>query len=149
MYSSNGDIMRIYYIFLIKKEIVELTKTKPYNLYKMLENIYLMNNDYIVLGYKTFEKLCKVINKNNFSKLIKDINKDNLNYTCFNNTHLLNDFLKNETTKLIINNSHMKLKSNVEYPSFLKDVKNIPNLFVCDFINMDYFYIKDILVEAK
>ena len=73
---------------------------------------------------------------------------ENINYTCHNNTHILNDFFKNETTKLTINNSHLKLKSNVVYPSFLRDIKNMPNLFVCDFINSDYFFLKDILVKS-
>ena len=89
--------MRIYYIFLIKKEIYGLTKNKPENLYKILETIYLLNNDDVVL-----------------------------------------------TTKLIINNSHIKIKSNNLYPSFFKNLENIPYLFVCDFINMDYFFLKSV-----
>ena len=42
--------MRIYYIFLIKKEIYEITKDKPENLYKLLESIYFLNNEDVVLG---------------------------------------------------------------------------------------------------
>lgn len=136
--------MRIYYIFLIKKEIYEITKNKPENLYKLLESIYLLNNDDVVLGFKMFDKICRVIPKKNFNKLIRDTNIENLTYTCFGNTHTINDFLNNETTKLILNNSHIKIKSNTFYPCFFKDFENIPNLFVCDFINMDYFYLKNI-----
>jgi len=29
------------------------------------------------------------------------------------------------------------------------DIKNISDLFVCDFINMDYFFLKDVLIESK
>ena len=57
--------MRIYYIFLIKKEIYEITKNKQENLYKLLESIYLLNNDDVVLGYKMFDKICEIIPKNN------------------------------------------------------------------------------------
>ena len=129
--------MRIYYIFLIKKEIYEITKNKPENLYKLLESIYLLNNDDVVLGFKMFDKICKTINKKNFNKLLNDINIENLSYTHFNNTHMINDFLNNETTKLIINNSHIKIKSNILYPTFFNSLENIPYIFVCDFINMD------------
>ena len=136
--------MRIYYIFLIKKEIYEVTKNKPENLYKLLESIYLLNNDDVVLGFKMFDKVCNTIPKKNFNKLIKDTYIENLTYTGFNNTHMINDFLNNENTKLIINNSHIKIKSNTLYPTFFKTIENIPYLFVCDFINMDYFFLKSV-----
>lgn len=136
--------MRIYYIFLIKKEIYEITKKKPENLYKLLESIYLLNNDDVVLGYKLFDKICETIPKKNIHKLINDTNIENISYTCYRNAHMINDFLNNETTKLILNNSHIKIKSNTLYPSFFKNLESIPNLFVCDFINIDYFYLKNI-----
>ncbi len=140
--------MRIYYIFLIRKEIYEITKNKPENLYKLLESIYLLNNDDVVLGFKMFDKICKTIPKKNFNKLIKDTNIENISYSSFGSTHLINDFLNNETTKLLINNSHLKIKSNTFYPSFFRDLENIPYLFVCDFINMDYFYLKNVSYKS-
>lgn len=140
--------MRIYYIFLVRKEVYEMTKSKPENLYKLLESIYLLNNDDVVLGYKMFDKICLTLPKKNFHKLIHDTNIENISYTCYRNAHMINDFLQNETTKLMLNNSHIKIKSNSFYPTFFKTLENIPNLFVCDFINMDYFYLKDISVKS-
>lgn len=136
--------MRIYYIFLIKKEVYEITKNKPENLYKLLESIYLLNNDDVVLGFKMFDKICKVIPKKNLNKLIKDTCIEDLTYTTVGNTHIINDFLNNETTKLIMNNSHIKIKSNTMYPTFFRTLESIPYLFVCDFVNMDYFYLKNV-----
>lgn len=136
--------MRIYYIFSIKSDIYEITKDKPQNLYNALEKIHLMSQEELSLSFKLYEKLVKAIDKQNIDLLIKSINKDNINYICFNNTHIINDFYTGENTKLIINNSYIKLKSNASYPSFFKDMKKIPNLFVCDFINMDYFYLSEI-----
>lgn len=141
--------MRIYYIFLIKKEIYGLTKNKPENLYKLLESIYLLNNDDVVLGFKMFDKICKTIPKKNINKLLKDTNIENLTYTIYGSTHMINDFLNNETTKLILNNSHIKIKSNTLYPAFFKTLEHIPYLFVCDFINMDYFYLNEISTMSK
>lgn len=136
--------MRVYYVFLIKKEIYDITKDKPENLYKLLESIYLLNNDDVVLGFKMFDKICKVIPKKNISKLIKDTLLEDLTYTSFSSTHMINDFFNNETSKLLLNNSHIKIKSNTMYPKFFRILESIPNLFVCDFINMDYFFLKDI-----
>lgn len=141
--------MRIYYIFLIKKEVYEITKNKPENLYKLLESIYLLNNDDVVLGFQMFNKICETISKKNFNKLLKDTFTENISYTVFKNTHMINDFLNNENTKLIINNSHIKIKSNSLYPTFFKTFEHIPNIFVCDFINMDYFYLKSVSKESK
>ncbi len=136
--------MRIYYIFNIKNDIYQITKNKPQNLYNALEKIHLMSQDELSLSIKMYEKLVKSVDKKNIDLLIRSINKDNINYMCFNNTHIVNDFYTGESTKLIINNSYMKVKSNASYPSFLKDIKKLPNLFVCDFVNMDYFYLSEI-----
>lgn len=50
-----------------------------------------------------------------------------------------------ESTKLVIGSSHIKVKSNSMYPSLFNTLKGIPYLFVCDFQNMDYFYLKSIM----
>ncbi len=140
--------MRVYYIFLIKKEIYDITRDKPENLYKLLESIYLLNNDDVVLGFRMFEKVCKIIPKKNVSKIIRDTFIEDLTYTSFSSTHMINDFLNNESTKLLINNSHIKIKSNTMYPKFFRVLESIPNLFVCDFINMDYFFLKDVSLNS-
>lgn len=137
--------MRNYYIFLINKETYTLTKNKPNNLYKILESIYLLDKKDSNLGYKMFNKICNPINKKNINKLLIDTFSNNLNYTTIKNTHIINDFLNNESTKLIVYNSHIKLRSNFIYPTLLESIKNIPYLFVCDFQNMDYFYLKNIV----
>jgi hypothetical protein len=136
--------MRIYYIFYVKEEIYDVTKNNPLRLYEALEKVHVMSNSNLPLSIKTYEKLVNPIDKKNIDLLIKNINEDNMNYMCFNNTHVINDFYTSENTKLILNNTYMKLKSNATFPSFLKDIRKIPNLFVCDFVNMDYFYLNEI-----
>ena len=53
----------------------------------------LLDKNKVYLGYKMFSKICKPINKKNLNKLLIDNNDDNLSYTCFKNTHIINDFL--------------------------------------------------------
>lgn len=136
--------MRTYYIFLIKKEVYNITKDSPDNLFRLLESIYLLDKKDLNVGFKTFDKICRVIPKKNLNKLIKDELSENLCYTCFKNIHIINDFLNNESSKLTLYNSHIKIKSNSLYPTFFRTIKSIPNLFVCDFINMDYFYLRKV-----
>lgn len=136
--------VRMYYLFKIKPEMYKENANAPENIYKILESIYMMSNDDIVLGYKMFDKLCITIDKHNINKLIKDLNLSNDNYRNINSTHMINDYMRNENTKMIINNSHIKIKSDAEYPCFFNNLKSIPNIFVCDFINTDYFFLKKI-----
>ena len=56
--------MRVYYIFLIKKSVYDITKNNPEKLYKTLENIYLLDKEDMYLGYKMFDKICKCLPKN-------------------------------------------------------------------------------------
>lgn len=111
--------MRVYYIFLIKKEVYNITKDNPESLFKLLESINLLDKKDLSLAFKMFDKLCKKIPKKNLNKLIKDSCTENLNYSCYFDNHIINDFLNNETTKLIVYNSHIKVKSNSTIPTFL------------------------------
>ena len=136
--------MRIYYIFSIKSDIYKITKNNPERLYIVLKSIYSLSKKDSKIGYKIFEKTCDFFDKNNINVQIKRINSDNYSYTCFRNNHIINDFYNNESTKLTINYSHLLLKTNILYPKFLSEIRNLKNLFICDFINEDYFYLKDI-----
>ncbi|MEG2457741.1 MAG: hypothetical protein RSB41_02495 [Bacilli bacterium] len=140
--------MRMYYAFSIRKDIYEQTKDNPKKLYHILESIYMMKSEDVVLGFKLFMRTAEEINKESINKVLNEINSDNINYTSFNNTHTINDFLRDENTKITVCSSHIKIKSNKDIPNILNDIKNIQNLFICDFINSDYFYLKDILLSV-
>ena len=137
--------MRIFYIFKINDEIAKITKNKPENIYNSLEEIYLMDKNKTKEGKILLENISYKFDKENINLLLKDIYRNNINYTCYENIHTYNDFLKDEQTKIYIYNTHIKIKSNVVNPIFLNDIKNIKNLFVCDFINIDYFWLKNVL----
>ena len=140
--------MRVYYIFSIKKETYEMTKKSPESLYKILESIKNLNKEEASTGFKMFDHICSKIDKKNINKLIKDINIDNLSYMSFNYTHTINDFLNNEIYKLELFNSYIKISSNAMYPSFFKSLIGVPYLFVCDFNNMDYFFLRNVEINS-
>ncbi len=60
----------------------------------------------------------------------------------------MNDFYNNESTKMIINNSHIRIKSNKNIPSFFYDIRKLKNIFVCDFNNHDYFLLEETLYSS-
>jgi hypothetical protein len=139
--------MRLYYIFSIKDDILKITKNNPERLYVLLKSIYSLDKENSKLGYKVFQKTCNFFDKKNINLHIKELNSDNYSYICFRDSHIINDFYNNESTRLTVNYSHLVLKTNILYPRFLSEIRNLKNLFICDFTNEDYFYLKDISSE--
>lgn len=139
--------MRLYYIFSIKDDILKITKNNPERLYVLLKSIYSLDKENSKLGYRVFQKTCNFFDKKNINLHIKELNSDNYSYICFRDSHIINDFYNNESTRLTVNYSHLVLKTNILYPRFLSEIRNLKNLFICDFTNEDYFYLKDISSE--
>lgn len=136
--------MRTFYIFSINNEIKNLTKEKPYNLFITLDKINeLMKND-VNTAYRLFNEIICYINKTNKNKYIYCKNKDNLFYTYVNNYHRIFDYYNDEQTNIKIENTYIKIITNVEIPNIIKDLATYDNLFACDFENEDYFWLKDI-----
>lgn len=138
--------MRQFYIFKIKEEFAILTKRNPYHLYKTLEQIYYVDQSEIHLGLDLFEKMIeplnpKIIDINLFKKY-----KDNYFYTKYRNVHQMNDIYRKEHTKLKVCKTYLELESTALRPTFLKDLKEIQNLFFCDFTNKDYFWLDKIKI---
>ena len=130
--------MRTYYIFNINNYFTYMYKNKPYRIYKILEEMYNVKKSDIVLSYKLFEQIAYSFNKNKLNEYVKYLFKNNTSYYNRLNSHIICN--NQEYTKLTINNSNIKIKSNINYPSFLDILINYSdNIFVCDFINKDYF----------
>ena len=137
--------MRLYYIFNIKSEIIDLYKDKPASLYRILENIYYMHEEDINYGFSIFKQLT---NKNKIVELSNNIyiklHKD-LVYSKIGNEHIINDLYHDEVSILKIKNSHLKIESNKSISSFFKILFDIShNYFVCDFKDKDFFFIDEI-----
>ena len=140
--------MRTFYLFEIKDNILKNYKNNYEELYKLLESIHYLKTEDIILGYNIFNNLVKPIKKNQYNDYIKRNNIENECYICYNYTHTMNDFYNNESTKMIINNSHIRIKSNKNIPSFFYDIRKLKNIFVCDFNNHDYFLLEETLYSS-
>ncbi len=138
--------MRTFYIFKINKEFSNLLKNSPYNLFKTLEQIYYLNKSDLQTAFKMFETIAVPINKRELNIEIFNEFKNDENYTKFNNTHMINNYYTDEKSRLTIKNSHLILTSTNYVPTYFKILTKQNNLFVCDFKNQDYFWLKEIRV---
>jgi len=140
--------MRTFYLFEIKQNILKNYKYHYGELYSILESIYNRSNEDIVLCYEVFNAIVNPINKNEINNYIKKKNLGEQNYICYNYTHSINDYYLDEYTKMYINNSHIKIDTNKNAPSFFSDIRKIKNIFVCDFDNHDYFLLEKALYKS-
>ena len=138
--------MRKFYLFVIRDDVIKRFNTDFYYLYSVLEDIHFLKSEDIVLGFNIFNSIVKPIDKNYFNDYIREHNKDE-SYMYYNNVHTINDFYFDEETSMIINNSHIKIKSNKNIPSFFYNIRNFKNIFVCDFDNRDYFLLDETCIS--
>ena len=138
--------MRTFYIFKINNEFATLTKNCPYNLFKSMEQIYYADKNDVSTAYNIYEQIILPLNKMKINLDLFSQYKEDDHYTKFRDTHMINKFYNDEQTKLIVNSSYMVLKSTKSSPTFLDDLRELENLFVCDFENKDYFWLEKILV---
>ena len=136
--------MRTFYIFKINHDLSILMSEIPYNLYRALEGIYLLNKDSISYGKDLLDQLIIPFDKNELNKEIYEINKDNDFYTKVGDIHTIYNKYRDETTKISVKHSHILLETN----TISQNVKNfLPNnnLFACDFVNKDYFWLSKLI----
>ncbi len=130
--------MRTFYIFKINKKFIAVARNMPENIYTLLNSIYTYKSKDIVVAFDLFNEICLPINMEFFNKYIYDKLKNDEDYTKFINTHMYHNYFSGEESKLIIYKSHMRIKSNEENNVFLCNLKEITDLFVCDFIHNHY-----------
>lgn len=130
--------MRTYYIFNVNKYFSYMYKYKPFKMYKMFEEIYYSKSYDSINTYRNFEVVANPFSKTMLNEYIYYEFKQKYSYTRRDNKHILDS----EGSTLIINNYNIKLVTQNNYSIFFKYLNNYnKNLFVCDFENMDYFWL--------
>lgn len=140
--------MRTFYLFDVKENILKNYRNNYEELYSLLESIHYLKTEDIILGFNIYQRIVNPMKKEEYNDYIKKNNLGKENYICYNYTHTINDFYFNESTKMIINNSHIKIKTNKNVPSFFYNIRNFKNIFVCDFNNHDYFLLQDTIYTS-
>ncbi|MBR5369911.1 MAG: sporulation inhibitor of replication protein SirA [Bacilli bacterium] len=134
--------MKVYYIFKLKDEINSLYRDTPSVLYNILRNIYYLDKKEVDYGYNLFRQLVLPIDKNRLDREIFIKFHQSIPYSKRKDIHYINNLYKNEISRLIINNSYLKLELEQNYSTFFKVLKEEDNnLFVCSFNNTDFFFL--------
>lgn len=131
--------MRTYYIFNVNKYYGYMYKDNPFKMYKIFEEIYYSRDYDSVKTYHILEEIANPFNKIMLNEYIYFEYKLKYGYKRKDNIHYLST---TERTTLRINNYNIKLETESNYSVFFNDISNYNNnLFVCDFENMDYFWL--------
>lgn len=141
--------MRTYHVFVIKNSLMDYYGERPYSLYKILEQIYNLKTNDIVLGYKLLNQVTNSLDTKRIDKYIYKNNFDENTYKRIYDGHIISNKYTDEETFLHVYNSHIRIKTNNNYSVFFESIKNYNNnMFVCDFENQDYFWLNKIKVES-
>lgn len=136
--------MRLFYIFYIKDYVYDTYNKYPYQLYKILEDTYYVSKHDLVLSSNYYEQITNKFNKLFINNYLSINYKLNSYYLFKNNTHILSN--NSENSKLIVSSNCLKLKTNVNYPTFFDTlIKYKNNIFICDFQNQDYFWLNKVV----
>lgn len=137
--------MRIYYVFKIKEEYVELYKDTPNTLYNILNQMYYMRKNEIGFGFNLFNQMIDKIDKFDLDKYLYVLLHTKMKYSKKGDEHILNNLYKDEVSILKVKNTHMIINANRSYTEFFVLLNQYdPHFFVCDFNNHDYFFLSNI-----
>ena len=135
--------MRVFYIYNVNDFFTSVYDKYPYKLYKMLEDAYYTNKHNIVLSSTYYEQITTNFNKLYINNYINANNKLDGYYYNKNNIHIISS--RDEYSKLMVSSYCLKLKTNLNYPTFLKNISSYSdNIFICDFENQDYFWLNKV-----
>lgn len=149
-YTNNGDYMKEYYVFNLKKEFVKLYKEKPSELFYIFNRIYYMKEIDKMYGYNLFEQISDFFDKKNINDYLFNKYKDKIMYSFANDEHIINNLFLNEISILKIKSSSLRIQTNKEECTFFKSLKEYSsNFFICDFKEQEYFFLKDYKIKVK
>ena len=134
--------MKVYYIFKLKEELCDLYRDTPSVLYNILRNIYYLDREEVDYGYNLFKQLTLPIEKNRIDRELFIKFHQELPYSKRKDVHYINNMYKNEVSRLIVNNSYLRLELDQNFSTFFKILKEEDNnLFACSFKNTDFFFL--------
>lgn len=135
--------MNKYYLFIINNKYIKNYKNKSYVLYKLLETLYRCETYDFCYGTKIYWQLCNNISvqllNNYINTRIKKINISKRIYK-----------LKNEKTYIQIMYPCIIIYTNKKKSNIFK-IFNIynRNIFVCNFLKKDYFWLNNYIKERQ
>ena len=88
--------MRIYYVFDIRSEYVDLYKETPNSLYNVLHQLYYMRKKDLEYGFNMFKQLANRIDKDELDKNIFLKLHNKMTYVKKGDNHIINNLYKSK-----------------------------------------------------
>ena len=141
--------LRIFYVYNINDFCCDLYDNYPYRLFKLLQDTYYTGKYDKNMAISSYDCLIDKFNKQFIHDYIFNHCRLDHYYHLKNQVHSISD--GHEYSKLLVSSYSIKIKSNLSYPSFFNCLNCYgEHLFVCDFENGDYFWLKKVIkVEKK
>jgi len=140
--------MRVFYVYRINEIYRDMYYKHSYRLYKILESIYYERDYDKISSYRLYKQVVNPINKMLCNGYITKNHRLAYEYCYDNNVHYIRK--KEEHTKMVISNIHIKIISDINFPSFLNDIYAYDsNIFICDFDNNDYFWLDKVMKRDR
>ena len=133
--------MRIFYIFQINPSLEKIMKENTYDLFHTLETVYYRTCEDKELAYLFLHQLITPIKIKELDIALFKEFRECYFYTKYRNTHSMHDVYRKENTKLSLYKTYIKLETDALKPRFLEELQKNHSFFVCDFENMDYFWL--------
>ena len=134
--------MKVYYIFKLKEEFSELYRDTPSVLFNILKTIYYLDREEVDYGYNLFKQLTMPIEKNKLDRDLFIRFHQDIPYSKRRDIHYINNIYKGEISRLVINNSYLRLELEQNFSTFFKILKEEDNnLFACSFQKTDFFFL--------
>lgn len=134
--------MKVYFIFDIKQEFINLYKGNERILYNILRQIYYLEKEEVEFGYNLFNQLINKIPKAEIDRKIFIKYHQDIPYSKRGDTHYINNLYKDEISRLTIKQSYIKLEQEQKYSSFFNILPDFSsNYFVCDFKRHQYYFL--------
>jgi len=135
--------MKVYFIFDVKKEFINLYKGNERVLYHILRQIYYLEKEEVEYGYNLFNQLINKIPKQDLDRKIFIKYHQDIPYSKRGDTHYINNLYKDEVSRLTIKNSYIKLELEQKTSTFLSILPDFSNnYFICDFKNHNYYFLE-------
>ena len=137
--------MRVYFIFDIKKQYINLYKDNKFVLFNILKGLYNYSYDDVEMGFNLFNQLTNKIEKDLVDRYLFVKLHRYFPYSKKNNIHYINNLYKDEVSRLCVKNSYISVECDQITSSFFKILSEYyGDFFVCEFKYGDYFFVSDL-----
>ena len=135
--------MRIYYVFNIKKEVLEIYEKTPSVLYNFMNHLYYLKKDSLDYCNMIFRQVADSFDKEELDLYIYLKLHNKMRYVKKKDDHIINNFYKDEVSIMKVKKSYIIINLNKKSTEFFSLIGDIyQNCLVCDFNNQDYFYLR-------